>query len=400
MIIAPMIMPRKAATGGRRYPRWLLASLLSLLLPVITTVAATQSPKDQSADLHRIRTRIEEVRQTLKHDRGLQGRLQRSVQRTEQQLQGAHAALTSITAQLSRENGKLAQARARRLAAAQTLRKQKTALAQQLRAAYMEQSRNRLQMLLSARDPGLVARILDYYAYVARARMKAITSVRQQLAQVSALEQQVKAERSRLIALQQKRQRAVALLQQDQRARTAAVVQLKERIAGKAATLQHLQAARQRIQQLLESVRNALKEEPYAPGNHEPFARLKGHLPWPLHGKILARFDAPEADGRLHWQGIWIAATKGTPVRACARGRVVYVGWLSSYGLIVLLQHGGDYFSLYGHDNSAQVRVGDTVRAGQVIARAGDTGGHDRSGLYLELRQGSRPLDPRKWLAR
>lgn len=400
MIIAPMIMPRKPATDGSRDPRWLLASLFLLLLPVIAASAANDGSTKQSADLHRIRTKIEAVRQTLKHDRGLQGNLQHSVQRAEQQIQGAYSSLRSVTAELSQENGKLAQVRTRRLAAEQTLNKQKAALAQQLRAAYLEQSRNRLQLLLSARDPGLVERILNYYDYVAQARMKTIASVRQQLDQVSALEQQVKAEQSRLTELQKKRQRAVALLKQDQHARTTAVAQLKKRIAGKAATLQHLQAAQRRIQQLLESVRSALKKEPYASGNQEPFSKLKGHLPWPLHGKILARFDAPEADGRLHWQGIWIAATKGTPVRACARGRVVYVGWLSNYGLIVLLQHGGDYFSLYGHDNSAQVRVGDTVRAGQVIALAGDTGGHDRSGLYLELRHGNHPLDPRKWLVR
>ena len=97
-------------------------------------------------------------------------------------------------------------------------------------------------------------------------------------------------------------------------------------------------------------------------------------------------------------RGIWIGAASGTPVRAVARGRVAYVGWLTRYGLVVVLQHDHGYFTIYGHNALATVREGDTVRAGQEIAEAGDTGGYRRSGLYLEVRQGTKALDPADWL--
>ena len=79
---------------------------------------------------------------------------------------------------------------------------------------------------------------------------------------------------------------------------------------------------------------------------------------------------------------------------------MVYVGWLHRYGLIVLVEHDGGYYSLYGHAQTATVKVGDMLRAGQVLARAGDTGGHEQPGVYFELRKGTQAIDPRQWLAR
>jgi murein hydrolase activator len=132
----------------------------------------------------------------------------------------------------------------------------------------------------------------------------------------------------------------------------------------------------------------------------KPFSGQRGKLPWPARGKLIARYGQPKAGGKLSWKGHWIGAAEGAPVRAVARGRVVYVGWMHRYGLIVLVEHDGGYYSLYGHAQSATVSVGDSLRAGQVLARAGSTGGHEQPGVYFELRKGTKPIDPRQWLAR
>ena len=132
----------------------------------------------------------------------------------------------------------------------------------------------------------------------------------------------------------------------------------------------------------------------------KPFATLKGKLPWPARGALIARYGENKAGGRLTWNGHWIAADEGSAVRSVARGRAVYVGWMHRYGLIVLVEHEDGYFTLYGHCQTATVQVGDPVRAGQTIATAGNTGGYDQSGVYFEIRKGAEAINPQGWLAR
>lgn len=402
MIIAPMSVPRKAITRciWSDKPIWLFVSLILTLSGVGSgrAVAAAATTREQSVRLHHIRDRINQVRDSLHLDLGLEGRLQIRVQQSEQKLARGRQALQKINSRIKVIDQNLRQAENRRQEAQARLDKERALLASQLRAAYMEQDQDTLQLFLSSRDPGLVGRMLDYYGRVAQARAAQIKAVKEQLNRLEKLAQQVRNRRHRLIQLQRKRQAAVRALQKDRADRADAVASLKARIASHREALRHLEIARKQVEQLLNSLRPVLQSEPYTVGNHMPFARLRGRLPWPIRGPILARFHAPEDDGRLHWQGLWIGAPEGAPVHACARGRVVYVGWISSYGLVVLVQHSNSYFSLYGHDENVDVHVGDTVDAGQIIARAGKTGGHDRSGLYFELRHGNRVLNPARWL--
>lgn len=114
---------------------------------------------------------------------------------------------------------------------------------------------------------------------------------------------------------------------------------------------------------------------------------------------MIARFGDSKAGGHLQWEGRWIAAPAGTAVHAVAPGRVVYVGWMYRYGLIVVLDHGDNYYTVYGHNQSVYVRSGEHVRAGEKIATAGKSGGHETTGVYFEIRHGSKPLDPGVWLA-
>lgn len=397
-----MTLPRKAALQRlRRTWHFFPLALLVLSLAKAAPVHAAPSPamtRKQSVRLHHIRHRINQVRDSLRRDQGLADHLQLEVQQSEQKLARGRRALHQIDRHMQTVDYSLRQAKERQRKAKAMLDVERAALASQLRAAYMEQDRDPLRLFLSAQDPGLVARMLDYYAYVAQARAARIKAVRQQLTQLTKLAEQVRNRRRRLARLQRQRQAAVLALQRDRQGRAGAVARLKARIASHQETLRHLEVAQRQVERLLNSLRPVLQSEPYTIGAHVPFARLRGRLPWPVRGPILAHFHAPEDDGQLHWQGLWIGAPEGAPVHACARGRVVYVGWISSYGLVVLVQHGNRYFSLYGHDENVEVHPGDMVDAGQVIARAGKTGGHDRTGLYFELRHGNRVLDPVRWL--
>lgn len=127
------------------------------------------------------------------------------------------------------------------------------------------------------------------------------------------------------------------------------------------------------------------------------FEAMKGQLRAPVAGKLAARFGAKRGDGPS-WKGVFIRATEGADIHAIAVGRVVFAEWLRGFGNLIIVDHGGQYMSIYGNNQSLLKRAGDIVKAGDAIASAGNSGGNEESGLYFELRHQGRPFDPAGWV--
>ena len=127
------------------------------------------------------------------------------------------------------------------------------------------------------------------------------------------------------------------------------------------------------------------------------FASLKGQLRAPVAGKIAARFGSKRGDGPS-WKGVFIRTGEGSDIHAIAGGRVVFSDWLRGFGNLIIVDHGGQYMSIYGNNQSLLKRVGDAVKGGDTIASAGNSGGNEESGLYFELRHQGRAFDPATWV--
>jgi septal ring factor EnvC (AmiA/AmiB activator) len=127
------------------------------------------------------------------------------------------------------------------------------------------------------------------------------------------------------------------------------------------------------------------------------FESLRGRMPAPIAGKVVARFGAKRGDGPT-WRGMFIKAPEGTDVHAVAAGRVVFADWMRGYGNLIIINHGGEYLSIYGNNQTLVKRAGDAVKPGDVIASAGNTGGNEESGLYFELRHLGKAFDPSGWI--
>jgi len=127
------------------------------------------------------------------------------------------------------------------------------------------------------------------------------------------------------------------------------------------------------------------------------FESLRGRLPAPISGRIAARFGAKRGDGPT-WRGMFIKAPEGTDVRAIAAGRIVFADWMRGYGNLIIINHGGEYLSIYGNNQTLMKHAGDAVKPGDVIASAGNTGGNEESGLYFELRHLGKAFDPAGWI--
>ncbi|MCT5008804.1 RNA polymerase sigma factor RpoS [Pseudomonas aeruginosa] len=128
------------------------------------------------------------------------------------------------------------------------------------------------------------------------------------------------------------------------------------------------------------------------------FGSARGKLPWPVNGRVVARFGSQRGDDpRAKWDGVLISASAGSTVRAVHGGRVVFADWLRGAGLLVILDHGGGYLSLYGHNQSLLKDAGDTVKAGDPIATVGTSGGQSSPAVYFAIRHQGRPADPTTW---
>ena len=134
--------------------------------------------------------------------------------------------------------------------------------------------------------------------------------------------------------------------------------------------------------------------------HYQPFGKLKGKLPWPVVGKPSNRFGRYRNGTSLRWQGLTIPSTEGNRVEAIHSGRIVFADWLRGSGLLVIIDHGDGYMSLYAHNQSLLKEIGDWVNPGDTIATVGNSGGQQRSGLYFEIRHNGKPTDPKRWCKR
>jgi septal ring factor EnvC (AmiA/AmiB activator) len=109
----------------------------------------------------------------------------------------------------------------------------------------------------------------------------------------------------------------------------------------------------------------------------------------------MKRFGSPRSETR--WDGVLISAQEGTDIRAVSSGRVVFADWLRGYGLLIIIDHGNGYMTLYAFNQSLYKKVGEAVNMGTVIAAVGKSDGREESGLYFGIRNQGKPIDPLHW---
>ncbi len=263
---------------------------------------------------------------------------------------------------------------------------QRAALASLLRAAYAQGRDSDLRLLLGDSDVARVERALTYAQYLQSAQIDRINTLQGDLRQLDAVQAALVQSQTALASAQIQAHATAAALSV-QRARQLALRDLASaRFRDQAARLAALKSDEQNLESLLRRLRDVFADIPKSLPADRPFVELRGRLPWPARGAVKT------GEG-----GLEIAATAGSTVRAVAHGRVAYAQWLRGFGMLVIVDHGGGWMSLYGNNESLMVRVGDWVDAGQAVATAAAPG-PGQNGVYFGLRHDSKAVDARIWL--
>ena len=378
-------------------------TLLAAALVVTATIALAQDSHEEIAkvkeqELEEVRARISELKESMDAIAKERDRLTAELQDIEVQIAEHRSRLKEIERDQAWTAGRK-QTLEKELADRQAhLDAESEALAAQVRAAYMSGSQEKIRLLLNEQDPATLGRLMAYYRYLNEYRASNIGAVMEEIRKLEALNSQIAAEAARLDQLAKSRYDELGRLDGSQQSRKTLLASLKQKMATEGAEVERLASQEQDLTRLIAELSSILSDYPIT--SEEPFSRHKGKLTWPVAGALVHDFGQPRAGGQLKWNGVVLAASRGREVRAVYHGRIAFADWLAGMGLLVIVDHGEGYMTLYGYNETILKNTGDWVAPGDVIATVGDSGGQAQTGLYFELRQGTKPVNPRQWVTR
>ena len=376
--------------------------LLFLVLTVFVSAQAQEREgelaKIKEQELEDVRERISSLKKSMDESAAVRDRVTAELQEAEIEISEKRIRL----AELERERDYSARRKAEldtKLANREAeLDEESRELAEQVRAAYMSGSQERIKLLLNQRDPATLGRLMAYYGYLNEYRSANIDAVTAAIQELAELRSDVAAEEARIAELARERYAELTRLNEAQERRKGLLGQLREKIADEGAEVERLAAQEKDLARLITELTSILSDYPIT--SEEPFSQHKGRLTWPVAGRLVHDFGQPRVSDRVKWNGVVLAAPRGREVRAIYHGRVVFADWLAGLGLLVIVNHGEDYMTLYGYNETILKNAGDWVAPGDVIATVGDSGGQNQSALYFEVRRGTQPLNPRQWVTR
>lgn len=427
-------------------------ALILLALSCLLSPAFADERAQTQQQLDATRQDIAELKKMLGKLQEEKSGVQKDLKSTETDIGNLEKQVEALQQELKKTEGELERldTEKKKLQSART--EQQGLIASQARSAYQNNGREEyLKLLLNQQNPEKFARTLTYYDYLSKARMEQLRMFNETLRQLANVEKDIASQQAQLLAqsgnldsrrqeLEAERDKRKAVLaklnsdlkqrdqklqarEQDQAELGKVLKTIEETLARQAREAEEARQkaliaqreAEQRRQQEALAARQAPAEAPAEPPKKAlttlgpmvsgdgasyggAFSAARGKLPWPVNGRLLARFgDARGGDARAKWDGVMISASSGTQVRAVHGGRVVFADWLRGAGLLVILDHGNGYLSLYGHNQRLLKSAGDVVKAGEAISTVGDSGGQESAGLYFAIRQQGRPSDPAQW---
>ncbi|HWR95445.1 MAG TPA: peptidoglycan DD-metalloendopeptidase family protein [Arenimonas sp.] len=386
----------------------LLAAVLCLLLSAPSfaqnKAPAVKNPADAEKKIEALRKEIKtlsKAQREVEEKRNLEAKQLRSI---DQKVAVSSRSLDTIEGAIDGHEKKLGQLETEEQRLERSLRGQKEQLALLLRSAYRLGDNSELKHLLSQDKLGEAARWLAYHRYFEQERQKEITSLSAQLQQLAAASLAVEKERQALAQQKAQQQKAADELARQRQARSAAVSSLDAKYKTQQAKIKALGKDEKALRGLLNKLRQAAAKSKAPavvgrPGSGKPAPKItpKNLTGWPLTGSLLAGYGNAMPDGRKS-EGLLIAAPAGTSVFSVAAGRVIYSDWLKGYGMLMVIDHGRGFMSLYANNDALIKAVGESVAAGERISTVGSSGAQGRSALYFEMRLNGQPQNPNGWL--
>ena len=381
--------------------RW---ALVLLLCSVPMWEASAEEPDEvvqKTRELESIKTRIKQLRRQLSAVEGERKEQNSALSRTEKVIGDIARRIRVLGQRLDRQQRRLTGLERERADSRLQLDRHRKVLERQVKAAYAMGRQEKVKILLNQQDPAIVSRLMVYYDYFTLARMERMELIQENLLNLNRIEQDISEEEQRLKQLLTSENHEKRALEAAQADRKEIIAGLSKQLRRKGQEIDTLKTDEKELEALLMRLQEALADIPLNPESTNPFKTRKGKLPWPTRGRLAASFGASrEGLGKLRWDGVLITAPEGREVRAIHHGRVAFADWLRGFGLLLIIDHGDGFMSLYGHNQSLFKEMGEWVEPGEVVAQVGSSGGRSTPGVYFGIRHNGKAKDPKKWCKR
>lgn len=397
------------------------ACLLPLFLAAPAFAAAIDSKKEELQDL---KVRIESLRRDMAKAEESKTYAADQLRETESAISDVNRRLRELGAEGSGLKAELADLDKQGRRLEHQAGTQQDQLARLLNRQFVGGDSDALKLLLSGKDPGQAARDRHFLTLLSRAKVDLIQQLRAVAAEKQRLADAVRERQARLAEVERKEQESRAQLLEGKKQRLMTLAAIADRLKVQRREIDTLKRDEQRLSKLIDGLARIAASKKSAPAprrgtpggsdaavarspkvkSHDPgnvggtFAARRGQLRLPVNGTIAGRFGQPRPEGGASWKGVFIRAAEGLEVRAVAAGAVVFSDWLRGFGNLLVIDHGDDFLSIYGNNESLLVAVGADIKDGETVATVGNSGGNPDSGLYFELRHRGLPFDPLKWV--
>src|SRR5450830_1073924 len=430
--------------------------------PVTAQQVSERTRQKQAAEKARatLQQRLADLKRDIDKTETAKGNAADALAESEQAISKANRSLRELTQEQAATEAKLGVLVKQQTELAAVVNAQQAQLSKLLRDQYVAGNEDRIKLLLSGDNPNRINRELQYMGYISQAQAKLIEILRTNLQAVKSNKAETQNAKFELEEIAQEENEQKRVLEKEKAKRTVLLAQLSTKLNSQRKEVGNLQRDEQRLSGLVDKLAQIIEEQkkadaaarekrrqeqlakakaehdkrvaqqakaapgtkskpapsdaidddeaPQSLGRNEatpspeenfgkPFAGLRGQLRLPVRGDLLAKFGGKRGDGPS-WKGLFIRAPEGTEVKAVAAGRVVYADWLRGFGNLIIVDHGNQYMTIYGNNQSVLKRAGDLVKTGDVIASAGNSGGNEQSGLYFEMRHQGRAFDPLGWV--
>lgn len=376
---------------------------------------------DKTQELKDVQTKIVKVAKDIEVLTAEKSQQIEELKSFEKQYGESINALLSIRLQIKNEEENLKALRAKISSTEKNIRNHQHSLEALIRSAFVIGGQDGFKVFLNQHDPNLTGRMMIFRDYIAKARFQKINAIREDIKVLHQLDAQKDFENQMLQSALEKKQKQTEDLQILKNKREKLVLQLTSDYQAKKRERENLLANEKKLQALVASLQKnddndsqkskvddeASQSQPQLTTinksqkndnnkvSNNIFSQSKGDLPWPVEGEIVERFGNRRFE--TSWEGDLISAKEGAEVHAIAAGRVVFADWLLGYGLMLILDHGNGYMSLYAYNQSLRKNVGEQVLAGDSLALVGRSGARQQAALYFGIRKNGRPLDPEHW---
>lgn len=389
-----------------------LITLSIVFLFSAASLSAAQSAQQPKKEVRALEKLLKQLQVELKVERAKRSKQERALQNQEQNIALLGAQITRIDKKLTRLRSNL-----------KRFKKDKTTIEQEMVALdkslnflvkqrYQMGDKTPLKLLINQQNPERVSRMLFYFEKINQRLNTQIASYQNFLIDKQVNSSQIDNTQRQLIEDRQLLAKQQQTLQSARQTRKRNLQAIDTKIANNRTKIKSLSEDKKRLDKVISLIeiaivkdkRNAVKTAVLAKlqkkaimaVDNRPFKSLKGKLPWPVSGKIGRKFGSFE--NNIAYDGVFIKAKQGAPIKAVHTGKVVFSDWLRSYGMVLIVDHGFGYLTLYGHNDQLNKKVGSKVSSGEVIAHVGSSGGNQKPGLYFAVRRNGQTTNPAIWL--